>query len=132
VEARLWIDATRLEQRFARAFSRAGGLLLSGTDPTLAGVVAGFGNHRQMELLADAGFRPETVVMISSRNGAEYLGKLQEIGTLEAGKRADLFLIEGRIDTTMTAIRNVSLVFKDGIAFDARAIINSVDGLVGR
>jgi len=97
----------------------------------LEGVVAGFGNHRQIELLVDAGFSPEEAIMISSRNGAQYLGLLNEIGTLERGKRANLFLVQGNPDENIELIRIVTQVFKDGIGYDSEALIKSVEGLVG-
>ena len=79
----------------------------------------------------DAGFSPEEAIMISSRNGAQYLGLLNEIGTLERGKRANLFLVQGNPDENIELIRIVTQVFKDGIGYDSEALIKSVEGLVG-
>ena len=59
-----------------RAFSRAGGLLIAGTDPTGGGgVIPGFANQRQVELFVDAGFTPLEAISISTLNGAKYLGR---------------------------------------------------------
>ncbi len=59
-----------------RAFAKAGGLLIAGTDPTGGGgVIPGFANQRQVELLVDAGFTPLEAISISTLNGAKYLGR---------------------------------------------------------
>src|SRR5205807_460183 len=59
-----------------RAFARAGGLLLAGTDPTGGGgVVPGFSNQREIELLVEAGFTPIEAIKIATLNGASYLGR---------------------------------------------------------
>ncbi|HEY4148588.1 MAG TPA: amidohydrolase family protein, partial [Chitinophagaceae bacterium] len=97
-----------------KQFYDAGGLLISGTDPTGAGrTVAGYANHTEMELLAEAGFTPEQVVKICTLNGAVYLGRTKEIGTLETGKKADIVLIDGDLSKDIKAIRNTEIVFKN-------------------
>ena len=54
------------------AFARAGGLLIAGTDPTGGGgVVPGYSNQRQLELLVEAGFTPLEAIRIATLNGAE-------------------------------------------------------------
>ena len=59
------------EMALERAFVRAGGLLVAGTDPTgFGGVVPGFANHRQIELLVEAGFTPVEAIRIATLNGA--------------------------------------------------------------
>src|SRR6218665_1426428 len=74
----------------------AGGLLLAGTDPTGAGgALPGFASIRQIQLLVEGGFSFEQAVRIGTLNGARYLGREREIGSIEAGKRADLILVDG-------------------------------------
>ncbi len=115
-----------------KQFYDAGGLLISGTDPTGAGrTVAGYANHTEMELLAEAGFTPEQVVKICTLNGAVYLGRNKEIGTLETGKKADIVLIDGDLSKDIKAIRNTEIVFKNGIGYDSKKIFDSVKGKVG-
>ena len=55
----------------------------------------------------------------------------KETGTIEVGKRADLVLIEGDLSKDVTAIRNMEIVFKNGIGFDSKKIFESVKGKVG-
>src|ERR1041385_5660866 len=70
-----------------KAFSDAGGLLLAGPDPTgNGGVIPGFGDQREVELLVEAGFSPVEAIKIGTLNGATYLGLADRIGTIAAGK----------------------------------------------
>ncbi len=63
----------RKEMEFERAFMHRGGLLLAGSDGVLNGVIAGFGDHRELELLVEAGFTPEETIQIYTLNGARFL-----------------------------------------------------------
>jgi hypothetical protein len=124
--------ALRKEMDFELAFVRAGGLLLAGSDPTgNGGVLPGFGNQREIELLVEAGFSSVEAVSIATRNGARYLGEEAEIGTIAAGKRADLVLVKGDPSKTIADIEKVELVFKGGVGFDPKKLIESVRGRVG-
>lgn len=100
---------------------------MSGTDR-----LAGFSSLRQVELLVEAGFTPLEALKISSYNGAKYLERLDEIGTLEAGKRADIVLVRGKPDRDIADLRNVQTVFRDGIGYDSAKLIESARGEVGR
>jgi len=117
---------------FERAFAAAGGLLLAGPDPTgSGGVLPGFGNQREIELLVEAGFTPVDAIHIATQNGARYLGREADIGTLAPGKRANLVLVKGDPAQQIADIENVELVFKDGIGYDSARLIDSVRGQVG-
>jgi imidazolonepropionase-like amidohydrolase len=117
---------------FERAFAKAGGLLISGTDPTgYGGVVAGFSNQREVELLVEAGFTPLEAITIATLNGAKYLGREQRVGTVAAGKQADLIVVHGDPSANIADIENVELVFKDGVGYDPAKLIASVRGKVG-
>jgi hypothetical protein len=120
------------EMEFELAFVRAGGLLLAGPDPTgYGGVLPGFGDQREVELLVEAGFTPVEAIKIATHNGALYLGELDRIGTLAAGKLADLVVIKGDPARTITDIEQVEIVFKDGVGYDSAKLIESVRGAVG-
>jgi enamidase len=125
---RLFPKALTLEREFARA----GGLLVAGTDPTGGGgVIPGFSNHRQLELLVEAGFTPLEALTIGTRNGARYLGLERTIGTLETGKQADVAVINGDPSRTIADVRKVETVFRRGVGFDSQKLIASVTGKVG-
>lgn len=120
------------EMQFEHDFVKAGGVLLSGEDPTgYGGALPGFGDQRQVELLVEAGFSPLEAIHIATENGADFLGEGGRIGTLKAGKIADLVVIKGDPSQTIEEIENVELVFKDGIGYDSQRLIESVHGSVG-
>jgi len=122
----------RKEMDFEVAFSKAGGLLLAGPDPTgNGGVLPGFGDQREVELLVEAGFTPLEAIQIATENGAIYLGQQDRIGTLVAGKQADLVLIKGDPSKNIEDIENVETVFKAGVGYDSKKLIDSVRGQVG-
>lgn len=120
------------EMQFERAFVQQGGTLLAGLDPTgIGGIIAGFGDEREVELLVEAGFTPLEAIKIATLNGAQFLGESEHIGSLAAGKQADIMLVKGDPSTKIEDIENVELVFKDGVGWDSKKLIDSVKGLVG-
>ena len=115
-----------------REFVAAGGLLLAGPDPTgNGGVVPGFGDLREVELLVEEGFSPEQAIHIASYNGARYLGLQDRIGSIAAGRDADLVVVKGDPSQHIDNIEQVETVFKDGIGYDSQALLKSVQGRYG-
>jgi len=113
-------------------FHAAGGLLLAGSDPTANGcVVAGFANQRQIEAMVEGGFSAVDAIRIATYNGAQFLGIGDQVGTIERGKRADLVVVNGNPAQNIQDIRNVQMVFKDGIGFDPARLIADARGFVG-
>jgi hypothetical protein len=120
------------EMEFERAFVKAGGTLLAGLDPTgIGGIIAGFGDQREVELLVDAGFTPLEAIKIASLNGAQFLDEADHVGSLTPGKQADIMLVKGDPSARIADIENVELVFKDGVGWDSKKLIDSVKGQVG-
>jgi hypothetical protein len=127
-----WPAAFKKEMEFEHGFAQAGGLLLAGLDPTgMGGVIAGFGDQREVELLVEAGFTPIEAIHIATFNGAQYLGESDKIGTIAPGRQADLVVIKGDPAKNIEDIENVETVFKDGIGYDSAKLIESVRGVVG-
>jgi imidazolonepropionase-like amidohydrolase len=130
------IDPAMLFKRdmeLERAFVAAGGLLIAGPDPTGAGdVLPGFGDQREIELLVEAGFSPVEAIKISTLNGATYLGRQSQIGSIAAGKNADLVVVKGDPSKQIADIENVEIVFKDGVGYDSHKLLNSVRGRYGQ
>ncbi|MDQ2767721.1 MAG: amidohydrolase family protein [Gemmatimonadota bacterium] len=120
------------ERAMERQFVRAGGLLIAGTDPTGGGgVIPGYSDQRQAELLVGSGFTPLEAIKICTLNGAIYLGKAKQIGSIAVGKQADLTVVSGNPANRISDIRNVEMVFKQGVAYDPAKLIASVKGKVG-
>ena len=114
------------------AFARAGGLLVAGTDPTGGGgVIPGYSNQRSLELLVEIGFTPREAIKIGTLNGATFLGRATAIGSIAVGKQADLVVVAGDPASRIGDVRNVQLVFKQGIGYDPAKLIDSVKGKVG-
>ena len=122
----------RKEMEFERAFVRAGGHLMAGVDPTgPGGVLPGYGDQREVELLVEAGFTPVEAIRIATLNGAQFLHIDNETGSIAAGKDADLIVIKGDPSRQIADIEKVDTVFKDGIGYDAPKMADSVRGMVG-
>lgn len=127
-----WAAELKKEMEFEYAFVKAGGVLMAGEDPTgIGGDLAGFGDQREVELLVEAGFSPSEAIHIATENGAKYLGEADHVGTIEAGKNADLAVIKGDPSQKIEDIENVEIVFKDGAGYNSAKLIESVRGQVG-
>jgi len=127
-----WAVLLRKEMQLEKMFVDAGGLLVVGTDPTgYGGVVAGYSNQRALELLVQGGFTPLDAVKIATLNGAKYLGRDAKIGTIAAGKQADLIVVRGDPSQRIEDVENVEIVFKRGVGYDSPKIFDSVKGQVG-
>jgi imidazolonepropionase-like amidohydrolase len=114
-------------------FAQAGGLLLAGPDPTgNGGTLPGFGDQREIELLVEAGFTPVEAIKIATLNGATYMGRDKEIGSIAAGKNADLVVIKGNPASKIEDVEKVEIVFKDGVGYDSAKLFESVRGRYGQ
>ena len=132
--SRLTSDANllRRDMELERAFVAAGGLLIAGPDPVgIGGNIPGFGDQREIELLVEAGFTPVQAIRIATLNGATYLGREAQIGSIAVGKNADLVVMKGDPAARITDIENVEIVFKDGVGYDTRKLLESVKGRYG-
>ena len=129
------LGARRLktEMEFERAFVAAGGTLLVGTDPTgWGGTVPGPGNHAALRLLVDAGFAPLEVLRMATSDGAKFLRVDDRVGTLRPGMQADLLIVDGKPDASIAELGRIDLVFKNGIAYDPKKLLEAVRGKIGR
>lgn len=120
------------EEEFEHMFAKAGGTLLAGLDPTgYGGVIAGFGDQREVELLVQSGFTPLEAIHIATENDANFLGVGDKIGRLKPGMQADIIVVRGNPDQQISDIENVETVFKGGIGYNSAKLIESVKGQVG-
>jgi imidazolonepropionase-like amidohydrolase len=130
--AELFAALLKKEMKFERNFAAAGGVLMAGCDPTGDGhTLAGLGDERNIELLTEAGFTTPEAIRIATLNGATYMGKSDQIGSIAVGKNADVVLLDGDLEKDVTAIERPVTVFKDGVGYDSNAIFESLRGKVG-
>lgn len=107
-------------KRFVRRFHEAGGMLVAGTD----GVpVPGFGMQEEMRLLVEAGVPPVEAIRAATHNGAAAWHWADRIGTLEAGKEADLVILEGDPLRDIENVRRIWRVMKGGVLYDPRVLL---------
>lgn len=115
-----------------KQFYDAGGLLVCGTDPTGSGnVLPGYGSRTEIEFLVAGGFSVVQAIRIATFNGATYLDRDKQIGSVEIGKKADLVLIDGDLEADIQTIRKTETVFKNGVGFDSKKIFASLKAMVG-
>jgi hypothetical protein len=114
-------ESWRRMMQLTLALHRAGVPLLAGTD-----FVAGVGLHREIELYVEAGIPAPEALRIATWNGARSLRATAEAGSIEAGKRADLVLIEGDPSVRIADLRRASLVWKGGVAYEPAAIYEAM------
>ena len=96
--------------------------IVLGTDSSPFSDGDGFATIRELEIyVRDVGLTPMQAIQAATRNAAEHLGKLDELGTLEAGKLADLIMVNGDPLKDIMSLYNVELVIKGGkIVVDKR------------
>jgi imidazolonepropionase-like amidohydrolase len=122
----------RREMDMERAFVAAGGLLMAGPDPVgIGGNLPGFGDQYEIELLVEAGFTPVQAIRIATLNGATFLGRQDQIGSIAVGKNADLVVMKGDPAARISDIENVEIVFKDGVGYDSKKLLDAVKGHYG-
>ncbi len=127
-----WKAALPKAMKLERMFVDAGGTLMAGTDPTgYGGVIPGFSSKREVELLVESGFSFPEALKISTLNGARFMGRDKDIGSVEVGKRADLILIDGDPVKDVMALERMPLVFKAGKGYRTDVIIDQMAGVVG-
>jgi len=129
-------DAEEFTQRVLelKSLFDAGGahLLIVGTDePVYTNLLPGFAYHRELLAMTYAGIPPAAVLQAATINGARALGVDGRLGSIEAGKLADLFVVRGNPLADIKVARDIRLVVKDGIAYDPAELLRSAEGKIG-
>lgn len=142
-----WKENYRLWMTFIREYKNRGGRVTAGSDSGFIYQLYGFAYIRELELLREAGFHPMEVIISATLNGAEALGMDDLIGSIEVGKLADLVVIDenplqnlkvlygtGAIklteDNEVVRAGGVKYTIKDGIVYDAKALLEDVKEMV--
>ena len=102
-----------IQSTFAKAY-RAGVRIVFGTD---SGVSAHGDNAQEFEYMVEAGMPAMEAIQSATRVGAELLGIDDRLGTLEAGKIADVIAVRGDPLTDITALQDVRFVMKEGVIY---------------
>ncbi len=110
-------EGHRRLQEFLCQLVKAGGNVVTGTDGGAA-VIPGISLHRELEFMVAAGLSPMQAIQAATKVGADYLGKLNELGTVEEGKLADLIVVNGDPLQDITHTRRIDVVVKDGEIID--------------
>jgi imidazolonepropionase-like amidohydrolase len=112
-------DGHRRLQEFLCQLVKAGGKVVTGTDSGAADI-PGVSLHRELEFMVAAGLSPMQAIQAATKVGADYLGKGDELGTLEEGKLADLIVVDGNPLENIQHSRRIDTVIKDGEIIDRR------------
>ncbi|TNE64762.1 MAG: amidohydrolase [Alphaproteobacteria bacterium] len=97
---------------------RAGGRIGIGSH----GEFQGLGFHWEMQALASGGLKPIEVLQAATRMGSEIIGRADDIGTLEAGKLADMLILDADPAADIRNTRSISIVMKNGRLYDAETL----------
>ena len=120
-EARPWTwwmkVMTEIAQENVRMIHAAGGVLVAGSDQT-----SGPAAHRELELLQDAGISAADIVRIATLNGAVFLGRERELGSIEVGKLADMVLLNANPAEDINNAKSIVEVIKGGRVIDRSAL----------
>jgi len=118
-------------ERMLLALNESSALLMSGTDVPMAVLVPGFSIHDEFETMADVGLSSYEVLKSSTYNPALYLGQIEEFGTIEVGKRADLVLLNANPLEDISNTREIEGVMVRGRYFN-RSDLDAILDLVAK
>jgi imidazolonepropionase-like amidohydrolase len=115
-------------KRFVGMCNRAGVRIIAGSDGIGPGnLLPGFGLHRELELLVESGLSPMQALQTATINAAQALRKDKELGTIEAGKLADLIILEADPLKDISNTRKISAVVANGRLLDGKALNDKLD-----
>ncbi len=143
-----WKHNYKLWMQFVNEYKNRGGKVVVGSDTGYIYSLYGFGYVQELELLQEAGFHPLEVIRAATKIGAQVLGKDNELGTIQVGKKADMIIVDenplhnlkslygtgvpklNEKTQTVERVGGVRWTIKDGIVYDARALLADVRAMV--
>ncbi|NND00212.1 MAG: amidohydrolase family protein, partial [Gammaproteobacteria bacterium] len=143
-----WKRNYQLWMQFVNEYKNRGGKVVVGSDTGYIYSLYGFGYIQELELLQEAGFHPLEVIRAATKIGSQVLGQERDIGTVHVGKKADLIIVDENplhnlkslYGTGVPKLNDVTLrvervggvrwTIKDGIVYDARALLADVRAMV--
>jgi imidazolonepropionase-like amidohydrolase len=125
----LALAGLKKRQQFVARSHRAGVAIVTGTDgPGIGRLAPGFGVHRELAILVEAGLTPLEALRAATINAAKALGQERGLGTVEAGKLADLVILNGDPLADITHVGAIEAVVSRGRLLDRAAL----DGILNR
>jgi imidazolonepropionase-like amidohydrolase len=109
--------------RVAKMMYDNGVEILSGTDIPNFGLIPGESLHHELELLVESGISPLGVIKIATRNGADALGILNKVGTVENGKEADMIVLAANPIDNISNTKKIEAIINDGKLVDREKIL---------
>ncbi len=100
----------------------AGVPIMAGTDTPIGLLTPGFSLHEELRMLVEAGMPPAAVLVAATRRPAEFLGREDDLGTIEPGRLADLVLLAANPLTDIRNTRSIEAVMRGGRLFDRAAL----------
>ena len=143
-----WKHNYKLWMQFVNEYKNRGGKVVVGSDTGYIYSLYGFGYIQELELLQEAGFHPLEVIRAATKIGAQVLGQESEIGTVQVGKKADLIIVDenplhnlkslygtgvpklNEENQKVERVGGVRWTIKDGIVYDAQALLADVRAMV--
>jgi hypothetical protein len=142
-----WKQNYRIWMTFINEYKNRGGRVTTGSDSGFIFKLYGFDYVRELELLREAGFHPLEVIRSATLYGAQALGAEKDLGTVEAGKLADLVVLDVnplenlqalygtgaiKLNEKNEAVRvgGVKYTIKDGVVYDAKKLLADVRRMV--
>ncbi|HZH91627.1 MAG TPA: amidohydrolase family protein [Pyrinomonadaceae bacterium] len=122
-------EGERARKRLVKLLQEGGARLLVGTDTPNQFVIPGFSVHQELQNFADAGLTPYQALKAATRDAAEFMGALSVTGTISAGKRADLILLEGNPLESITNTKRRVGVMARGRWYTAGDLQKQLDAL---
>ncbi len=120
-QARPWTGwmkiMTPIAKENVRKIHVAGGIVACGTDQS-----SGPATQRELELLAEAGIAPLDVIRIATYNSALFLGKADQLGSIDTGKLADFVLLSKDPTLDINNAKSILFVVKNGLMIDERQL----------
>ncbi len=124
----------QLKHRRIKAFyeAGAGALITLGTDhPSWGQFLSPFSVHRELHAFVRAGIPPVDALWFATINGARALNVSDRLGSIDAGKWADLVVVQGNPLADIRNTRNVQWTMKAGTIHDAQALKDAASGRIG-
>ncbi|MGH8692842.1 MAG: amidohydrolase family protein [Burkholderiales bacterium] len=122
--------AIQTQLRFIRKVHERGGIIVAGTDPVTPRLIPGYGLHRELKNLVDAGLTPVEAIKAATLNAAIALRREKEMGTIQPGKLADLVVGGGAPTARIEDVGKTEIVFKGGVQYDPTALRKSAEGQI--